>query len=359
MYLIEALKYDVPAFHEDRLTQIIAATFNESALFRRYLFEFLDVPARKGSVQAKTQVSDSTAASRPDLVIFVNESPYILIESKVDAVADLAQQNRHQKVRAKYNFLIARDPIQISNIGKSFRKITWFDFFGFLVRKNKKTSKSIDSFLLNQLIRFGQEFEMLLPDKILKKDIENACLFFTQTRLRKFPRIGFSDPSPFKSLENISQFFERVILKLKEDPVLEKATKGFTRRIAMNSYYDLAIKDSLKKDQNTNEMNLKTNWITLEKDIQLKRKINGFSRLFIRIEFIPHFRNKETTRYSLNTIKKIPIEQISYRAEIIAGVGFSDGTYSYQDCVYFEKADLDSFSLFYREASKHWKKELS
>lgn len=131
MYLVEALRHDVPAFHEDRLTQIVAATFNKSTIFQKLLFSFLNVPFRP-SANARTQVSNERAPSRPDLIIFQRERPYVLVESKVEAKVRLSQQQLHSRLKANYNFLFVRDPVVEIHVSKNFTKVTWFDFFSYL-----------------------------------------------------------------------------------------------------------------------------------------------------------------------------------------------------------------------------------
>jgi len=178
MYLAEALKFDVPAFHEDRLTQIVAATFNCSESFRRHFLRFLKVPSKKNLI-ARTQVVNEEAPSRPDLIIYSNETPYILVESKVDAKADRGQQHRHSRLKAAHNFLIVRDAVSEALVHHRFKKINWYEFFSFLLPFSNPKPRTAEEFLIDQLICFGRECDMLMPERITKNDFKLACEFFT------------------------------------------------------------------------------------------------------------------------------------------------------------------------------------
>ncbi len=356
MFLSEALKYNVPAFHEDRLTQIVAATFNSSKYFQRIFFEFLKVRPKGKSFEARTQVANNKYFSRPDLIILVDDFPLVLVESKVEARADKAQQKRHSRMKCRHNFLFVRDPVHEKGIEKSFVKVTWFDFFSFLQGKSKENNNSLDRFLINELVAYGRESSMLMPDKILKSELENAAKFLTQMRLRKFPSVGFQTHSPFKALDNISTFFERVLLKLKEDVYFAKNAKVFTRQVKVSSLYVLDLNKKAGRSDET--LYLKSNSITIEKEIVLKKKIKGFSKLFLRLEFLPCHKGKEVSDLSAKKIMDLPMASISYKPEVLAGLSDAQGSFNYSDCVLFEDKDFASFSRFYGEAMKHWRRSL-
>jgi hypothetical protein len=234
MYLTEALKYDVPALHEDRLTQVVSATFNESQYFRRIFLKFLNVPYRPG-ILAKTQVRNEQAPSRPDLILFNWDFPYVLIESKVESKSDKNQQTRHSHLKAKYYVLIVRDPVQEIHIDNRFKKVTWYDFFSYLLEISKLEKSELDSFLINKLISFGRECGMLLPDRITKTDFTSACDLLSQIRLRNDPSHSFERVNPFQSLEVISNFLGRALIKVKDDPIIGHRIKSFTQRIKLKA----------------------------------------------------------------------------------------------------------------------------
>jgi hypothetical protein len=360
MYLVEALKYNVPAFHEDRLTQIIAATFNESKYFQRVFLKFLRLPYLQ-TLSAKTQVANENAPSRPDLVIFNGEIPHILVESKVGAKSNKDQQVRHSRLKAKHLFLIVRDPVAHGSVDSRFRKVTWFDFFSFLMAVQLSDRRSVDTFLIDKLITFGRECNMLLPDKILRSDFENACALFTQVRLMNSPSHSFERRNPFQSLDSISLFLERALIKVKDDPFLGTKIRPFVKRLNISSLFDFEIRSELAKDSSApdkREIFLKSDIVTLEKEIRLKRAFNSFCYLYVRASFIPHCGKNDLSDANLKTLKKIDLRKVNYKCEVTAGLRGSNNTFHPSDSVCFDDKDDLEFSDFYRDALKIWKRKL-
>jgi hypothetical protein len=360
VYLVEALKYDVPAFHEDRLTQILSATFNNSAHFRRRFLTFLKVPFRE-DLSSRTQVANESAPSRPDLIISTkNGDPYILVESKVSAQTRMAQQDHHARLLVRHNFLFVRDPVIEDRVAKSFKKVTWCDFFCFLAALKTKETNAKEAFLISELLNYGKECDMLLPDRITIEDMSVASKFLTQTRLRKHPSCGFGDLTPFRAMENISLFLERVILKMKEDSFLSSKTAAFTRKVGVSHHYDIGYRDNLKKSKSKAfEEQLKGDALTIEKSIKLRRKVNGHSKIFLKCVFLPFYKKLEVIDLPIKRIATIPLSQIHYRCEVVVGLGDATGSFNDYDCVAFDDKDALEFADFYRETLKHLRKKLS
>lgn len=360
MYLVESLKYNVPAFHEDRLTQVVAATFNESVSFQRIFLRFLGVPYISGLI-AKTQVVDESAPSRPDLILFLETAPYVLIESKVQARSSTDQQKRHGRMKAKHFFLIARDPVPLSGLDRKFRKTTWSEFFSFLIRRGANAGSPVDKFLIEKLINFGRESRMLMPDRISKDDFDNANTFLTQLRLCAFPIQSFERKTPFNSLETISLFLERALDKVSDDATLCRAIKPFVRRLKVSSLYYQDVRAEISREKSLSkrrELRLMTDTVTLAKEIKLERTMKDFGNLYVRASFVPHFKGKDISDTTLEALRMIDIRKVNYRCEIIAGLGDTKGFFDYHDAVTFDDTEDLEFSYFYKEASRHWRKKL-
>ncbi len=360
MYLVESLKYDVPALHEDRLTQVLCATFNESVYFKILFLKFLEIPNRPQLI-AKTQVSNENAPSRPDLVIYSKDKPYILIESKVGAKSNREQQKLHSKLKVRHNFLLVRDPVVETRISKEFTKITWYELFIFLQYYSNKTTNPIDRFLVQKLISFGKACNMLLPDHISVTDFKNVSVLMTNLRLRIEPQHSFDLKSPFQSMDTMSMFLERCLIKLKDDPTMGSRLKSFKKRLKVSTTYDTEQRLEILKVDDRNErreLRFKTKIVVLEKEIGFKRSINGYSNLFVRISFIPYYRKKDITALSVKSVKKIPLNQITYRCEISAGLSDSRHSFFYEDSFTCRDNKELKFDIFYSSAIKNWKKKL-
>jgi hypothetical protein len=359
MFLVEALKYNVPAFHEDRLTQVVSATFNESQGFQRLLLKFLRVPYRPG-LRSRTQVANEEAPSRPDLIIFDDERPYILIESKVEARSDKAQQNRHARMLAVHCFLIVRDPVKQVHIGRRFKKVTWGDFFSFIISADRMERDSIDCFLIEKLISFGKECKMLMPDRIYKSDFESASALVTQLRLKSSPSHSFEKRNPCQSLDLMSLFLERALIRVKDDPFLGSKLRTFTRRLGVSSLYFPDVRSEIAKEKvlaRRHELRLVSDLVVIQKEIRLKKSVGDFQYLYVRISFVPYYKNTEVSDLSFGQIKKIELKEIKYRAEVEAGLCNEERVSS--ELVTFDDKDDLEFSDFYDEALKRWKRKLA
>lgn len=342
------------------MTQIVAATFNESAPFRRTFLSFLGVPLKDGLI-AKTQVDNEHAPSRPDLIIFANDKPYVLIESKIEAKSSVSQQERHSLTKAQYMFLIARDPVAFEDMSKSFKKVTWYDFFSFIIENQTQVDSPVDKFLIQKLISFGKESQMLLPDRISKEDFSGANILLTQLRLSKSPTFLFEKRNPFNSMEVMALFLERVLIKVKDDPEIGHYIKPFTRRIRIGTTYFHDVRKTVASERESakkRELLLKTDTINLEKEIHLKKSVNGFHRLYLRISFLPHYSGREITGGSIEKLHKLELGKISYRCEIQAGLSDSSGSYRPEDSVCFDDTGSLEFAEFYLSAVSNWKKKL-
>lgn len=359
MYLCEALKHDVPALHEDRLTQIISATFNESSEFRRLFLRFLEIPY-KTHLRTKTQVGTIGALSRPDLIIQHRDSAYAVIESKVRAKSCRIQQDLHSKTYAKYYFLICRDAVRPGALGRRFKKLTWYELFSFL-KSNISNERTIGSFLVHQLINYGEQCGMLLPDSILKSDFENACTFLTELRLRDNPFHSFDKTSPAHSLDRISRFLEHILIRVKDDLLLGPQLTSFSKRIRTATVVDIDLDTEIGKIKNKSlrrDLLFKSTTVALEKEIRLKKALKGYHHLYVRVTFTPHLRNTDLSEASIKDLQKIRFKDLRYKCQVIAGLSDSGRVFHFDRSIISDgNRDLE-FNIFYLSAVKHWKRRL-
>lgn len=358
MYLVDALRYNVPAFHEDRLTQIIAATFNESVFFRKELLKFFGVPY-KSNLAARTQVTNNIGSSRPDLIIFHAERPYIVFESKIDAPSDRLQQFRHKNIKCDYYILVVRDPTHESLVERSFRIKTWFDLFSHIQTTAEKAPSEIDKFICRKLIEYAKESGLLLPDRISVGDFQSACALLTEIRLRKNPNLAFEKENPFKALDNISMFLMRSILRIKEDQLIGPHLRQFTKRIRVGNLIYERDKNLINKMTSKGErleLTLKTEIVILEKEIRLKRPISRYEFIYVRACFVPYYKQNEINELSSNVVKTIQLEKINYRCEVTAGMTETGGSSS--DSFAYSDEEAVGFDEFMRDARSGWARRL-
>lgn len=313
----------------------------------------------KQNLKARTQVTSEDLTSRPDLILYNEEKPYVLVESKIWIKSNKAQQVRHSLIKATHNFLIARDPVLKENLSTRFIKITWYDFFSFLSNSQKIEKSSIDFFLITKLINFGKECKMLLPDRITKEDFENANILLTQTRLRENPSYSFERKNPFQSFDLICQFLERILIKMKDDVHIGSKLRPFTKRLNISSLYYKTINKKVlleKPVERRRELRLKYESVILNKEIKLKKSVKEFSSIYVRASFEPYYKDKETWRLSFQELLNLDLKQISYRCDTDVGLVGTNMISTSLAC-YDDQDDLD-FAKFYSEAVKAFNKKV-
>lgn len=200
---------------------------------------------------------------------------------------------------------------------------------------------------------------MLLPEKIARSDMLSASLFFTRVRFRHNSVFSFGEDTPFKSLELISQFFERVLIRLKDDPNLNKKVSSFRRRLSLNTTFDRDLEQEMRKikvNKFVNQIKYKT--LVIEKEVKLKRVIRGHRHIFLRLEFVPYFKGYNLSRPSKKRFDSVAIEKVHYQSVVSVGLSDQKHSFDYNDCLEFDDRNDIEFEEFYRSALKHWKRKL-
>lgn len=355
MYLNEALKYDVPARHEDRLTQVFAATFNNSRHFRRASLKFFGVPAANHCT-CVTQAPTSDRKSRPDMIVLRDDKPYLVIESKLDARATLHQQAKHLGARAEYSILLTRDPIVGKNIHGRFTKRTWSDLVSAVLKASPAVRDPVEKFLINEFMLFAKECGLVMPDKILQSELDSAAKFFTEIRLRSSTQMSLGKHRPFESLVNISNFFERVLLKLREEPTLSKKVASFSRTgiIGSEFFYELRELASNQDKSARAEILRKTEVITIHKTIRLKRKSADAEAIFLQVSFRPYVGARSIDKLSDARVLATPVSRVTFMPFVCCGVVDKNGDIVSE--TELSQRQIGNFSIFYDSAVKYWRK---
>jgi hypothetical protein len=104
------------------------------------------------------------------------------------------------------------------------------------------------------------------------------------------------------------------------------------------------------------ELKMKSDLIVLNKEIRLKKIVNGFNFLYVRASFVPYYREAEISSLKPELLRKIGINRIHYRCELSAG--FIDNKRESLDFVVFDDSEDIQFTYFYAEVIKCWKKVL-
>ena len=272
-FLSTSLKGDFSIDSEDRLTQVFSACFNCSATIKRITLKYLlgkyfhDVSKIEIRTQIQTSDNSKRTDSRPDMIIYKNDNPIAIIESKVDAPLEREQLKRHFrnfKGFRSVKFIALTQQIQ-KKVERCWIHKLWFE----LAQRIEETEpeKGIDSFIHSQMVIFFKEHIAMRVQTITFDDLKNAsdCIGAIQNF-----KGGLVD---IEALYKMNEFIKVVVEKI-------SANKWFFERLNRNPTKKLTLYD----------------WYYENKDKGIG--VNIGKNLYIKIQ-------SKTRRVSINFFQKI------------------------------------------------------
>ena len=272
-FLATALKGDFSIDSEDRLTQIFTACFNCSSTIKRTTLKYLldktyhDVSEFEIKTQILMNDDGQKTDSRPDMIIYKNDNPIAIIESKVDASLEEDQLKRHfQNFKGfqSVKFIALTRQIKKTKERCWIHKL-WFELAERIEEAVPK--KGIDSFIHAQMVFFFKEHKVMRIQTITFDDLKNAsdCI----EAIQKF-KGGCID---IEALYKMNGFIKEVVENI-------SANRWFFERLDRNPTKNLTLYD----------------WYYGDKDGGLG--VNIGKNLYIK-------RRSETRRFSINFFQSI------------------------------------------------------
>jgi hypothetical protein len=208
-FVTQLLDGDYRSLSEDRLTQLAAASFNQSRVFCGCFLRFLRVRGaeKTANVTARTQwpVWRKGKLGRLDLVITRGDRPVAIVENKVDAPLHARQLRLYSGVPALKlvkKIALVRHYFELQGVSGEWRVLHWRDFYLLLCNRlnGKQPVPEIDRFVIRNFIQYLEAAHMHVPHKISRGDMNDLA--------RTLQRLRFADKTDFKETYPKSEVFE-------------------------------------------------------------------------------------------------------------------------------------------------------
>lgn len=186
---VEATRYDDKATSENRLTQVFAASFNNSSIVRRVFLKTIGVGyVKECFIETQQQSAES---SRPDMLLFLNntKTEYCLIESKTESDVSADQLRRHVEYSKRNDSCkkLILITLHFANAPQNWISIHWNEV-GEKINSELELLKqnSVDFFIAQSFIEFLKEYGYMKPSYITVSCFKNAAEFVNTIR-QKMP----------------------------------------------------------------------------------------------------------------------------------------------------------------------------
>lgn len=250
---------------EDRLSLAFITIFNYSSTFRKIFFnKFLKTLFKKYSYDKKVfdknklifknsiktnnlfakphevNKSNSKGKAIPDVIIYRNNLPVLIIENKLDSPSSLYQLDRYNnvpyynKIKLKLSLVVINS--HLKSIYNGWLITKWAELYDDLSKELSKINKlSLDYFLIKHFIRYMEENNLNQIESISKKDLNNISkILNTSNNIfnGQIDNLSLKNYNGFDSGNKILRLLERVIMELRNDFPEKKLGK----RISFNPW---------------------------------------------------------------------------------------------------------------------------
>lgn len=237
-FITQALEGDYPPFKENRITQLTAASFNHSAVFRRCFLEFLGARNARNTTNctARTQQSIQRKGElgHLDLEIIRGRRTVVLVENKVDAPLKAQQLKFYAKVprlKTARKVALVRNYFDFSDNAGEWHVLHWRDFYICLCECLDRTQSipETDAFIVRNFKEYLESAHMHNPTEISKNALNDLA--------RMLRGIRFAEDTNFRSIHPKTPVFQtaadwvQMMEAIFEDGRLErKLTKAARKR---------------------------------------------------------------------------------------------------------------------------------
>jgi hypothetical protein len=235
-YLKESLHGDYAMGSEDRLSQIFSASFNHSDVFRKAVFQFLNISTKlpSKSVTQNHHLSRGESA-KLDILLSSSSADCIVIENKINAPLTNHQLKKYDhitKTKHCQKYCFVKHYKIVAEVLGGWRIRYWGDFYISLL-----TLKEID-FVTANFIEILKEYGMERPHLIKKTDLKALSRALHIIRFKDKPMLTFNGPT-FETIVTFKMFLEDVFRKAAKEPILKKkAGKSFRPNMRVSWWYE-------------------------------------------------------------------------------------------------------------------------
>jgi hypothetical protein len=223
-YLAEALKGDYGQRSENRLTQVLAASYNYSQGFRRLLCIFLDIRGPR-PIEAMTQQHGKSADEKARFDVCLLDarlSKQVIIENKLDDKLTLEQLHKYSTFSPHRVALVKRKP---SVTKKGWRICCWGDLYAHLEgAMSKYDENTVDRFVIQNILAHMEDIGVNAVTRIDGDKLNSLGKTLHEIRTNDKRQGGFIvEPGIFETAEKCISVLHSIYKMSREDAFFKKS----------------------------------------------------------------------------------------------------------------------------------------
>lgn len=250
-FITQALAGNFPPLSENRLTQLTAASFNHSAVFRRRFLEFLGVRRARKTANCRALTQRSIWCNRElgllDLEITRGGRTVAIVENKVDAPLKARQLRFYARVtrlKSARKIALVRSYFDFTEDAGEWHVLHWRDFYlvlcACLDRKRTVPATDTDTFIIRSFTEYLKTAHMHTPIVITKTNVNDLALMLHG--LRYAEKTEFKSIYPkrlvFETAADWIRMMESVFEDSRSEPKLTKAARKQYRFTPCIAHWD-------------------------------------------------------------------------------------------------------------------------
>lgn len=271
-YLNEILMGEYASHSEDRLTQVLAATFNASQQFRHIFMSFAGIKVqRRHSLRAQTQTEYDLSGkyARTDMEVRVGSRVVLVVENKVESrltAHQLLTYNKIPDVRRAKKVALVKHYFPNPKGADEWRVLHWHDLHAQAQKALSKKCHEVDRFVIRGFVSRLEVAQMDRATFISSADLKIMARALHKVQYDNRCWLSLKKPV-FQTAQNFLDILEGIID--------ESRTRGsFVAKVGGRYLFNPAISSS------GNARDREKRWpISLQADIKLKKPINEIVRL--------------------------------------------------------------------------------
>ncbi len=237
-FVTQALAGDYPPFLENRLTQLTAASFNHSVVFRRCFLEFLGARNVRKITNCKALTQQSIQRKGElghlDLEIIRGGRTVVLVENKVDAPLKAQQlefYGKEPRLKTARKIALVRNYFDFSGEAGKWHVLHWRDFYLALTAclYGKRKIPATDAFIIRNFNQYLETANMHAPSVISKADVIDLA--------RMLHGIRYAEENKYRSFcskgsefQTAADWFRMMESVFEDSRLLPKLTKSAEKR---------------------------------------------------------------------------------------------------------------------------------
>jgi hypothetical protein len=246
-YLSEAIKGKYHEGEENRLTQVFAASFNQSAIFRKKVCELCDI-AFENSLRMVTQSRGEEG--QIDILLISGKRAILGIENKIDAPLDIKQLQQYERdhgfMPSEVLAIVKRLPSNLDDFG-NYRIKKWSALYDALNRLLEGGGVDIDSrdgFVLGEFKKHLEDINMARVTQIKRGHLRKLADAVDAIANRKREAVSLKDVDFFAVASDFRFVLEDLVAEV-NSPNHRDLVEAVGKGTRFNPFLSNCLEDEL------------------------------------------------------------------------------------------------------------------